>query len=324
LAALPVVHTPARPADILLPPRYRLGRYTVARRLSQGGFGVVYWGTRSDGVEVAIKEFLPMGLVSRGPGNSMDVYCPSPSNQERFDLGLNAFFREADTLARFHHPKIIPIWDVFRAHGTAYLIMPVERGGTLAARMLGGKAFSLKDALQVVSEAALGVERLHSMGCLHLDMKPSNIWIRPDGTVLVLDLGASRWEDEEMQVSQMARTPGYAAPEQHSRFSLKIPTTRTIDQRTDVYGLTATLFDAVTGRPPLPANQRTAGDRPLRDLLATTLPRPLADLIEDGLALRTEFRPSSILNFRVRLDRVRSLFLEDTLLEEIPWPVPLS
>jgi serine/threonine protein kinase len=182
--------------------------------------------------------------------------------------------------------------------------------------------FGLRDALRVVSEAAQGVERLHDLGCLHLDLKPSNIWIRPDGTVLVLDLGASRWEDEEMQISQMARTPGYAAPEQHTRFALKSAVPRVIDQRTDVYGLTATLFDAVTGAPPRSAHQRTAGDRPLRDLLSPSLPRPLADLIDDGLSLQAALRPASVLDLRVRLDRTRSLIARDPVVPILAWPAP--
>lgn len=209
---------PAPPRNVLLPAGATVGRYQIQRRLSQGGFGVVYLARRADGHQVAIKEFLPAVLPCRLSG--VHVHCSAADAAERFEQGLAAFFREADTLAQVHNPRIIPVWDVFRANGTAYFVMPVERGGTLQALLKSTAARPSEEALRaLLVEACLGVEFLHAHGCLHLDIKPSNLWVRPDGSVLVLDLGASRWEDEEMQVSQMARTPGFAAPEQHGRFA---------------------------------------------------------------------------------------------------------
>lgn len=278
----PIVNAPLRPGTTL-------GRYTIVRRIAAGGFGVVYAATAaSESGPVAIKEFLPSILACRSADATGLVACANLRDQRRFDDGLAAFFNEADTLARFADPRVVRILDVFQANGTAYFAMPLEPGCTLQQAARAGRL--LPSTLKgIFTEAALGLAALHDAGLLHLDVKPGNLWLRPDGTVIVLDLGASRWEDEEGRVTHMARTPGFAAPEQY-----KAAAASAFSPATDVYGLSAALYACLEGAPPPPSPQRSARDPSfLSRHLAATDAR-LLELIDAGMDLRTSARPQSM------------------------------
>lgn len=291
---------PDKPVNESLPPGFRLSRYTVLRRLSAGGFGVVYVARREDGRLVAIKEFLPSSLAVRTASDKGQVRAATPAAARKLREGLEAFFREADTLARIHDDQVIAVWDVFEANGTAYFAMPVEKGITLQTAIRGASApLSGEFVRDVFIRACKGVEVLHGHGLLHLDIKPSNLWLRPDGTVVVLDLGASRWEDEEGRTGHLARTPGFAAPEQHGAVKVKDLTVRT-----DVYGLSASLWAALEGAPPPPAPQRKAG-RP--GLLAARVGQhhpALLALVDKGMDPDPPRRFADVAGLRQALQRV--------------------
>lgn len=283
-----------------LRPGFRLSRYTILRRLSSGGFGVVYVARREDGQLVAIKEFLPSTLAVRTLEDRGRVRPATPEASRRFRDGLEAFFREADTLTRIHDDRVIAVWDVFEANGTAYFVMPVEKGITLQAA-IRGSPYPLSEGFlrDVFTRVCMGVEVLHAHGLLHLDIKPSNLWLRPDGSVVVLDLGASRWADEEGRTGQLARTPGFAAPEQHGSVKVKDLTVRT-----DVYGLAASLWAGLEGASPPPAPQRRAKDKSILRGRLGQRTSALLRLIERGMALKPEHRYPDVTSMRRELERL--------------------
>lgn len=282
-------------SNATLRPGTRLNRYEIEKRLAAGGFGVVYRGHRDDGRRVAIKEFLPSMLECRK--QPVDTVLPrDPANRERFRSGLDAFFHEADTLSQIHDPRIISILDVFRANGTAYFAMPLESGYTFQAFTRAKPRPSERALVGLFAQAARGVEVLHAHGLLHLDLKPGNLWLRPNGEVVVLDLGASRWQDEHGSSIPAARTPGFAAPEQHGGSGKR----RLMDIRTDVYGLAATLRACLTGIPPLPAPLRTADDIRV-EWAGEASPRLLA-LIHRGTALDPAHRFPSMTSMRKAME----------------------
>lgn len=309
----------ARPTNAILPPGTRVSRYEVIRRLASGGFGVVYLARREDGQAVALKEFLPQGIRCRPAGSGVMVRCSDPHDQARFQEGMRAFFREADMLAAVHNERVIPIWDVFQEHGTAYFAMPVEKGGTLQDLVRRrGQALSEHELVQLFEQAAHGVAALHERGLLHLDIKPNNLWIRPDNSLLVLDLGASRWEDEQIRDAHLARTPGFAAPEQHGNAK-----GIRLTPATDVYGLSAALFACLAQSPPPPANRRYEGDVPTSALYGRASPA-LLEFLEHGLALTISRRPT-LAEFAVNLSRLPRLKSSSQFWPtyEVPaWPDP--
>lgn len=298
--------------NAVLPAGSVVGRYTITKKLSNGGFGVVYMAQRNDGVAVALKEFLPSVIACRTPNDKGQILCKDPTDALRFDKGLKAFFREADMLAQVHNPRIIPIWDVFRANGTAYFAMPVERGGTLHAAMRATH-LSEQQLQSIFIQACKGVEALHAKSLLHLDIKPSNMWLRPDNSVLILDLGASRWEDEEMKNAQMSRTPGFAAPEQHDDKKIS-----QLGVRTDVYGLCASLLTCLMGTTPIPANRRFAGSPVISSPQLGQSSSDLLRIINKGMSLQPEMRYKTVADLRRELERA------PRLMETPRWPETLS
>lgn len=312
---------PSKPVNEPLRQGHRVARYTIIRKLSAGGFGVVYLAQREDGRPVAIKEFMPAVLACRTPADKGQVHLRSPADARRFRDGLDAFFREADTLTRIHDERVIAVWDVFEANGTAYFAMPVEKGGTLQAAIRGRRTpMSDNWVRHTFVEACKGVEVLHDHGLLHLDIKPSNLWLRPDGSVVVLDLGASRWEDEEGRTGQLARTPGFAAPEQHGNVKVKDLTVRT-----DVYGLAASLYACLEGHPPLAAPKRDMKDTPL--MLARLGQRSASFLsaVDRGMDLSPMVRWATVTDFRQALERIPRLSQSNGILVGAPSkPYPLA
>lgn len=284
-----------------LQPGSRLSRYVIHRRLSAGGFGVVYLAERQpDGRLVAIKEFLPTVIDCRRSTDQGQVNLRVPGQEARYQDGLEAFFREADILSRIDDPRVIQVWDVFQANGTAYFAMPLEKGGTLQA-MVRSSRRPVPDAelRRIFIEACKGVEALHAASLLHLDLKPSNLWLRPDGSVVVLDLGASRWEDEEGRVAHLARTPGFAAPEQHGA-----KRTKGLTIRTDVYGMAASLYACIEKTAPRPAPERHPEDRPLSDRRMGQRSPGLLSVVDRGLSLLPGDRFPTIAAMRQALEAV--------------------
>lgn len=312
-------------ANTYLPPGTVVSRYRIDRKLAAGGFGAVYVATRNDGEVVAIKEFLPTILDIRRPSDGVDIVIRHVGSHRRFQNGLAAFFHEADVLARFRDPRVIAVWDVFKANGTGYFAMPLEKGCTLqTAIRRNTRPFSDQGACRVFLEAARGVESLHRAGLFHLDIKPSNLWLRPNGEVVVLDLGASRWHDNEGQGSPMARTPGFAAPEQHGVGP------KTVDHLTDVYGLAASLYACLEGSPPRPAPQRRPDDTPLSKARMGQRDMALLSIVDMGMALRPVDRFQTVTAFKqallgvYRLRRRSFLRLHDSRPSQPSRPRPLT
>lgn len=288
--------------NIVLSSGTRIARYTIERKLASGGFGVVYAAKRDDGASVAIKEFMPSSLACRTVGDKGKVRINNPADQKRFQEGLDTFFREADMLARVQDDKVIAVWDVFKENGTAYFVMPVEKGVTLQASIKNSYKM-LSDGMirELFIQAAKGVEALHENGLLHLDIKPHNLWLRPNGNVVVLDLGASRWKTEKGRTGQMIRTPGFAAPEQHGVIKFN-----DLSVKTDVYGLAASMYAALEGKAPphAPDRQKLKNEVPMLLKRVGQRHPQLLKVVDKGMSLDINNRYNSIRELRLDLEKV--------------------
>jgi hypothetical protein len=211
------------------------------------------------------------------------------------------FVREARALARFDHPGIVRVYEVFEEAGTAHLVMELLNGRSVAAELLarGGPLLAVE-----VEALAAGVARslavVHDAGMLHRDVSPSNVVLVWDGDAarrpVLIDFGLARAVDELSDDTRTRMvTPGFAPPEQYEGASQLGPAS-------DVYGLAATLYHACTGRLPPNAVERQRGARiePLRRVRAD-LPRAFCDGVHDGLELNPEHRPPDMPTFLARL-----------------------
>jgi len=175
-----------------LPNGYQLNEYTILRKIGGGGFSLVYLARDQAGQPVAIKEYLPGALVLRTEG-SLIVQANSDENNNIFRHGMKCFFEEGRALAKISHPNVVRVTNFFRANDTVYMVMQFERGKTLQQHIQANRG-NIRESFirRVFSQLLNGLREVHTHKLLHLDIKPSNIYIRLDGSPVLIDFGAVR------------------------------------------------------------------------------------------------------------------------------------
>ena len=279
--------------------------YRIERVLGQGGFGITYLAYDTNlQQEVAIKEYLPMELAVREGDNS--VFPVSDRHGDRFKWGLDRFLTEARTLAKFRHPGIVRVLSVFEANNTAYMVMEYERGETLQELLSNRKTLRESEIDNILAPLLDGLEQVHSTGFIHRDIKPANIFLRENGTAVLIDFGSARQAlGLETRTLTSIVSPGYAPYEQYYSKSDKQ------GPWTDIYGLAATLYRAVSGRIPPNAIDRSESIlKAERDALVTAAEigegryrKGLLEAIDHGLRFNEKDRPQSIAEWRTELYR---------------------
>ncbi|WP_101759516.1 serine/threonine-protein kinase [Oceanicoccus sp. KOV_DT_Chl] len=225
-----------------LPAGYKLHWYQITSILGQGGFGITYLAQDLNlDREVAIKEYLPTEFAHRD--SNFLVSASSEENQSIFAWGLERFMSEGRTLSKFEHPNIVKVHAVFEEHGTGYMVMPYEYGESLQDILNRQTSFDEETLLSMTSQLMDGLQLVHNHHFIHRDIKPDNIYIRNDGSPVLLDFGSARQSlSGESKALTVLVTPGYAPMEQYYSDG---------DEQgpwTDIYGLGATLYRAVTGQ----------------------------------------------------------------------------
>jgi serine/threonine protein kinase len=219
-----------------------IGRYEVVSVLGQGGFGITYRARDSQlGREVAIKEYLPLALAVRQDGTT--VLPRSTGAAEDFTWGRERFVAEGRTLATLQRaPAIVRVFDFLEVNGTAYIVMELVPGHTLEGRLHHGR-LGPDEVARILSPLLDGLEQVHATGFLHRDIKPANILLDDEGNPTLIDFGASRAAMAGRSTAMTAIfTPGYAAAEQF--------TSAKQGPWTDIYGISATLYQAISTRRP--------------------------------------------------------------------------
>ncbi|MCU1496998.1 MAG: serine/threonine protein kinase, partial [Acidimicrobiales bacterium] len=306
----------AAPAELAEGTRLSDGRYQILRVIGRGGFGITYdVGDRRLQRRVAMKELFPESAVRHG-----SLVLTPPQGRAGFRAARDRFLREARVLARFTHPGIVRVYEVFEEHGTAYLVMELLQGRTLVELLQAqGRPFAEPELLDVAGRVAAALRPVHAAGVLHRDVNPSNVMMTSHGRIVVIDFGLARDYDEGQTVG-MTRvvTPGYAPIEQYRGEGRFGPST-------DVYGLAATCYRLATGKVPMSALEREGGGLLVSPrALNPELSKPVSDAILDGLELEPGHRPQDLDGFLSRLgirrlpEGPRSILLETAPPMEVP------
>jgi tetratricopeptide (TPR) repeat protein len=236
-----------------LQPGTRIGDYEILSELGAGSFGITYkaWDHRLQ-TYVALKEYLPVEFAVREP-LAASVAPRSEKVTHQYQFGLKGFLEEARTLAQFRDARIVRVTNYMEANGTAYLVMDYEEGESLEGLLKREqRRLEEPEVLRFIIPVLEGLCIVHRAGVLHRDVKPANIYLRAQGSPLLLDFGAARHAlGEETQNLTSIVTPGYGPFEQYQRTGKQGPWT-------DVYGAGATLYRMVTGRRPAEAPDRAA------------------------------------------------------------------
>jgi formylglycine-generating enzyme required for sulfatase activity len=233
-----------------LPIGHEFEGYRIEGILGVGGFGVTYLATElALGRKVAMKEYLPAGLALRA-SEDMSVRPISQGDIKDYYWGLERFRQEAETLVNFHHPNIVAVHRFFESHGTAYLVMQFVEGQSLDVILTRVRILPEPDIMRFFVPILDGLEEVHRVGFLHRDVKPANIYLRTDGTPILLDFSAARQALTRQNVSLTAIvSDGYAPYEQYGSGGQLGPWT-------DIYGLGAVLYRCISGQRPTQAPDR--------------------------------------------------------------------
>ena len=293
-----------RPGPIQLPPGTEVLEYTIEGTLGRGGFGITYLArSRADGSRVAIKEYLPREFAYRK--SDLNIAVTSTDGTKVYNWGLQRFVDEAELLLSFDHPNIIGVHRIWAQYNTAYLVMHYEDGQTLDRILLVQKCLDEDQLRRLVLPLLEGLEVIHGANYIHRDIKPGNIYIRDDGTPVMIDFGSARQSFGEMTHTLTSLvSEGYSAIEQYY--------TDGKDQGpwTDIYGLAATMYRCIAGRQPVvalkrlePAHEGDTYNDPIGNLRAECdgpYSEALFHAIEAGLTFRHEMRPRSIVEWGER------------------------
>jgi serine/threonine protein kinase len=286
-----------------LPNGYRLNDYDIVRKIGGGGFSIVYLARDAANATVAIKEYLPGALVLRTEGSIL-VQANTEGNQSIFRHGMKCFFEEGRSLAKINHPNVVRVTNFFRANDTVYMVMRYERGKTMQQHIQTHRENISESMIRrVFAELLNGLRQVHTHKLLHLDIKPSNIYIRRDGSPVLIDFGAARQTltQEESRLQPMY-TPGFAAPEQyHNRERL--------GPWTDIYSIGASMYACLAGFPPQAADARLLNDKlmPTIETWSGEYSDQLLETIDWCLRLNYMERPQSVF-------QLQKILMDDTAL----------
>lgn len=276
---------------------YRLnGRYRVCRSLGQGGFGITYLAEDELlGQKIVIKEYFPACFARRAEDGSIRI--TEETDRVAFTEGRNRFLREARILTSLLDVSgVVKAWNYFQENQTAYLVMEYVQGISLRSWLeQNGEVASLDEALEMLRPVVSALASIHKKGLLHRDITPDNLMVGANGTVKLLDFGSARSylreKDSEMTQTVLLKS-GYAPPEQYDGKSVQGPWT-------DIYALSATLYEMITGCMPDDALQRQIRDELLEPSVygARITPEQEEHLLKRGLALDERERYTSVREF---------------------------
>ena len=268
------------------------GKYLVGEMLGQGGFGITYIGfDLLLEQKVAIKEYFPMstGMVSR-ENRSMVVWSTAMMGKTGTQKGFDSFLKEARKMAKLGGiPGVVGVKSVFIQNETAYIVMDFIEGETLLKKLQREGPMPFDTCLSLLTPIIQALAEVHEHGIIHRDISPDNIMVRPDGRLILLDLGAAKdldiqGRDGNVQSSQMVAKQGFSPIEQYQRNA-------SIGPWTDVYAMAATIYYCCTGiLPP------TAVDRIVDDTLTCQplLTKEQFDVLAYCMSIRAENRPKTM------------------------------
>ena len=289
-------HGAAEPEQ-LRPGACLAGKYLVGRALGQGGFGITYlaWDLVLSR-KVAVKEYFPAQFCIRDPHST--VIPSRTAARDSYESGREKFLEEGRILARLDHPSIVDVLDYFEENGTAYLAMKYLEGETLAAHLKRVNRLPFDTALAVLSPVMDALREAHRIGLLHRDVSPDNIFLSSSGQVKLFDFGAARaYLTGYSQNLTTILKQGYAPLEQYQ--------SQGQGPWTDVYGVAATTYHALSGHIPPPAPERIQRDelRPPSSL-DVRIPSAAERALLKGLAVKSADRFQDIPSFQQALNQV--------------------
>jgi serine/threonine-protein kinase len=257
-------------------------RYRLDERIATGGMGDVWRGTD-----------IVLGRVI-----AVKVLRPAMLSDPEFAA---RFYGEARMMAAFRHPGVVEVYDYASAGETigdddcAYLVMAYVEGEPLSAKLKAEGRIDVAQTMSIVAQTANALHAAHEHGTIHRDVKPGNLIVKPNGTVILVDFGVARSNAVTSMtgLNAIVGTALYMAPEQVAKGK--------VTPATDIYALGAVAYHCIAGVPPFDGDNalqvalRHLEDEP--DPLPAEVPEPVRALISRAMAKHPADRFASAAEF---------------------------
>lgn len=287
-------------ADLKIGSKLQNGKYEIIKVLGSGNFGITYlastkivvkgqMGQMDVTINVAIKEFYMKDLNNR----TSDGTTVEGTQNTMVKNYRHKFRKEAENLAKFHHPNIVKVIEVFDENNTTYYVMEYIEGSSLDDYIKVKGRLPEKEALECTQKIGKALSFMHKSRMIHLDLKPKNIMRDKKGHLYLIDFGLSKQYDEngepESSTSIGLGTPGYAPLEQASyKQDGALPVTL------DIYALGASLFKMLTGKTPPESSAILNDGFPLSSLQKTGISDNTMSIVEKAMASVKKDRYQSV------------------------------
>lgn len=258
----------------------KLGKYEIRGELGRGAMGVVYeaYDPLIERV-VALKTIRPEALAG---AQSAEI--------------LARFKREAQAAGKLTHPSIVGIYEFGEDAGVWFIAMELVKGRELKEYFEEQQRFKTVDIVRILSQILSALGYSHKLGVVHRDVKPSNVFILPDGTVKVADFGIAHVDQSQLtQVGSVLGTPAYMSPEQ----ILGMP----VDGRSDLFSVGVILYQFLTGERPFTGNATVTMRKVLEEdplppsRFNTQIPGAMDGVVRRALAKKADERFQSAEEF---------------------------
>lgn len=243
--------------------RVFLGRFQVLETVGQGGMGTVFRGWDP-------KLQRPVALKTI-------IVAEAVSVEERREL-ISALMREAVTVAQFHHPDIVAVYDVEESPDAAFIAMEYVEGLSLESHLRAVQRLTVAETAVIGASIASALQAAHEARVIHRDVKPANVLLSWDGSIKVTDFGIAEFLNAMREDPwTVCGTPGYMAPE--------VIRGRNASPASDLFGLGVVLYRCVTGTPPFERGpvqttlRATLSDAPRWPETVNTLLHPSLDTL---------------------------------------------
>lgn len=282
-----------------LAPGTKLENYIIEKLLGGGGFSLVYLAIepKKANRKVVIKEYLPSKIAQRD--KNMQVVPIEESHNDALTSGRKSFLKEASVLVKLNHENIVHVTNFFQANNTVYMVMDYEQGANLQSYIKSRGSLSETFIRTVFPQLLTGLDAIHQLGLLHLDIKPGNIHLRPGGSPILFDFGAVHQisESRQKQEGQIV-TPGFSPVEQYNLKGYVGPWS-------DIYAIGATMRACMEGISPPAANTRLDKDvmRPAVSAFKKKYSKPLLEGIDWAMEVDPLVRPQSVTEFLKIFDK---------------------
>lgn len=269
------------------------GKYKILRVVGKGGMSVVYQAVNEKANKIwAIKEVRKDGV-------------------QNFEVVKQNLIVETELLKRFNHPNLPSIIDVIDGDGTFLIVMDYIEGNSLSKALETSGAQSQEDVIEWSKQLCDVLGYLHSRKppIIYRDMKPSNVMLKPDGNVSLIDFGTAReFKSSSVEDTTCLGTQGYAAPEQYGGHGQT-------DARTDIYCLGATMYHLVTGHNPSTPPYEMYPIRQWNPMLSSGL----EEIILKCTQRNPEDRYQSCAELLYALDHYQDLDIENKKVQSFKW-----